>query len=161
MSEAHTEEKPAPFMPMSGVRLLQVFILGAIVGAAVWGLTLFLDKYVFQAILCHGVQSMQCVSGESYAEVSATILSAGIGLYFLVRMQVFRSLLVVLSVLISLWGIIGFTEFLPWYGVGLAAIGLYAIAYVFFVWIARIRIFWLVLVLLLISIVGIRLILSA
>jgi len=159
--EVHNEDKPAPFMPMNAIQLVQVIILGVVVGLCVWGLTFFLETYVLKAVLCQGNQTAKCALGPQYAEATATILAAGVGLYVLVKLQIFRPLLVVLGTVISLWGILGMIATLPWYGRGLACVLLYACAYMLFVWIARIRMFWLVVAVMLGVVITVRLILTA
>lgn len=161
MSEGYVEDKPTLFVPMSLGRLLQVFIVGAVIGLTVWALTLFLERYVFEAILCHGSATLNCESGMQYAEAASTIIGAGVGLYFLAKAQVYRPLLVVLAAAASLWGIISVVQLLPWYGIGLSIVLLYASAYAMYSWIARLRVFWFVMILLLVVIVAVRLIFSA
>jgi hypothetical protein len=159
MDEGYVEDKPALFVPMGLGRLLQALAVGAVVGLTVWALTLFLERYVFEAILCHGAAA--CGSSGQYAEAAATVIGAGVGLYFLAKAQVYRPLLIVLAASASLWGILGLVELLPWYGVGLSVVGLYAFAYGLYSWLARVRIFWLVMVVFLVLIVAVRLIFSA
>jgi hypothetical protein len=161
MNEADSQDKPAFLMSMDSARLLQVVSLGAVIGLAVWAVTLFLKEYVFQAILCHGNQALECSSGMQYSEAVASVIGAGIGLFFLVRIQVFRPLLVVVASMVSMWGIVNLTVSLPWYGVGFACVALYAFAYAAYAWIARIRLFWLVMLLFMILIIAVRLIFSA
>ena len=59
----------------------------------------------------------------------------------LVRIRVYRPLLVVLAVVLALWGIQSIVVVLPWYLalVGMVAVG--ALSYSLFAWIARLRSF--------------------
>lgn len=161
IENAQTEDKPAAIMAMSAAQMLQIFLLGAVIGLVVWALTLFLERYVFQALLCHGSQVTRCSLDTQYAEAAATIIAAGAGLYFLVKAQIFRPLLIALAAAASLWGIVGLTDLLPWYGVGLCTVGLYAAAYLLYAWIARMRAFWFVVIVFLVLVVTVRLIFSA
>lgn len=161
MNETQTEDQAVSLVPMSGARLLQVIAVGAVVGLVAWGLSFFLDKYIFQAILCHGSQAIRCDMGAQYAEGVASVVAAGVGLFFLVRLQVFRPLLVALAAMACLWGIVGLTVEMPLYGVGLSVAGLYAAAYTLFAWLARLRMFWLVVVLLIAVVIGVRYVLVA
>ena len=161
MDEGYAEDKPALFVPMGLSRLLQVVAVGAVVGLTVWALTLFLERYVFEAILCHGNETSSCGYGMRYAEAAATVIGAGIGLYFIARAQIYRPLLIVLAAAASLWGIINLVRLLPWYGVGLSVVLLYAFAYGAYSWLARIRVFWLVMIMFLVLVVATRLIFSA
>ena len=160
MSEIQEEDKHLLFTPVDINKIVAVVLLGAVIGLLVWGLTLVIDRYVLTAILCGGNRDLECANAAIYAESVATIIGAIVGLFFLVRLQVFRPLLVVLAAVISLWGIIGLAGLLPWYGVGLSAVGLYAFSYGLFTWIARIRAFWVVVVLLVVLVVAVRMTLS-
>jgi hypothetical protein len=161
MSEGQAENKPTPFTPISAKRLIQVLLLGAVVGAIVWVLAFLIDTYIVEAVICHGSVLGGCTVGRSYAEAVATIAGAGIGLFGLVRLQMFRPLLVVLAALVSLWGLLGTITSLPWYGIGVSSALLYGFAYAMYVWIARVRSFILVLILLVIMMTAVRLLLNA
>jgi hypothetical protein len=160
MNDVYEEDKRQLFMPIDTSKVIAVIALGAVIGLLVWGLTLVIDRYILTAVLCQGNQVLDCANTSLYAESVATIVGAIIGLFFLVRLQVFRPLLVVLATVVSLWGIIGLAGLLPWYGIGLSAIILYAFAYGLFAWVARIRSFVLVLVLLVVLVMAVRLTLS-
>jgi hypothetical protein len=160
MNDVYQEDKQLPFTPIDANKMVAIILLGAVVGLIVWGLSIVLDTYVLSAILCKGTETLRCAGTSQYAEAAATIIGAGVGLFFLVRLQVFRPLLVVLAATISLWGIVGLADLLPWYGIGISAVLLYALAYGVFTWVARLRSFWLVLVLLIALIAGVRLVLS-
>lgn len=160
MTETQNDDRPAPLIDFDGRKLVAVLVLGAVIGLVVWGLAQLIDRYVLAAFMCAGDDALQCAAGWPYAEAAAHIIGAGIGLFFLVKLQVFRPLLVVLGVLIALWGVIGMASLLPWYGVGGMVIALYAIGYGLFAWIARLRPFWLVVVLYAVLIVAVRAALS-
>lgn len=160
MSDVYEEDKRLLFTPIDASKIIAIITLGAVVGLVVWGLTLVVDRYVLTPVLCGGSQAMQCANTSLYAESVAAIIGAIVGLFFLVRLQVFRPLLVVLAAVISLWGIIGLSALLPWYGVGMTAVLLYAFAYGLFAWIARIRAFWAVIVLLVVLVAAVRVTLS-
>lgn len=160
MNEVYQEDKQVPFTPIDLGKIVAIIVLGAVIGLVVWGLSVVLDTYVFSAIFCKGAGTLQCAGTSQYAEIAATIIGAGVGLFFLVRLQVFRPLLVVLAATASLWGIVGLADLLPWYGIGLSAVFLYAFAYGVFAWVARLRSFWLVLVILIALVASVRLVLS-
>lgn len=153
-------EARSPFMTMTGKQLLQTGLQGMLVGLLVWGMTFLLGNYVFKAVLCQGAISATCGATSQYAEAVATILAAGVGLFGLVRFQVFRPLLVVVAAGVGMWGIVSLTTVLfPWYGVGLACVLLYGLSYLAFAWILRIKLFWVAVVLLLALIICVRLLL--
>jgi hypothetical protein len=160
MSDVREEDKQLLFTPMDASRLIGVLLLGAVVGLLVWGLSLTIDRYILTPTLCQAGQIAQCVNTTVYAEDIAAVIGAAVGLFFLVRLQVYRPLLVVIAVATSLWGILGQVALLPWYGVGLAVVALYAFAYGLFAWVARFRSFWMVVILYVVLVAAVRVALS-
>ncbi|HEU4715827.1 MAG TPA: hypothetical protein VFS14_03280 [Candidatus Saccharimonadales bacterium] len=156
MSDVQEEDKQLLFTPMDASRLVGVLLLGAVIGLLVWGLSLTIDRYVLTPTLCQAGQIAQCGNTAVYAEDIAAVIGAAVGLFFLVRLQVYRPLLVVIAVVVSLWGILGQVALLPWYGIGLAAIALYAFAYGLFAWVARFRSFWMVVILYVVLVAAVR-----
>lgn len=142
-------------------QLIWTIVLGLGVGVLVWGLTNLLGMYVFHPLMCKEGAMSTCGSVSQYSEIIATILASMLGLFILVRQQIFRPLLVVIACAVSLWGIIGYMVVLfPWYGVLLGAALLYGVGYGAFMWILRIRFFWLAVALVVALIVGVRLLFS-
>lgn len=155
------DDKPFAVVPATFGQLAGALAIGIGVGLAAWGLSFFFERYIFQALLCHGSQAIRCDMGAAYAEGVAHVLAAGVGLFFLVRLRVFRPLLVALAAMACLWGIVGLTVEMPTYAIGLSVAGLYGAAYLTFAWVARLRMFWLVVVLLVAMVVGVRYVLVA
>ena len=142
-------------------QFLFVALTGMIVGILTWGLANLIGTYVFHPLMCREASMSTCGSVSQYSEILGTIIASGAGLFGLVRLQVFRPLLVALASAISLWGLIGYTVVLfPWYGVLLSAALLYTVSYMAFMWISRIRLFGLAIVFLLALVIGIRLLFS-
>lgn len=158
-SPATQDETQPTFMLMTNRDLLSVIMLGGVIGMITWGLSWLLGNYVFEAILCGG-DAIQCSSATMYAEITATILAAIAALFALVRLRVFRPMLVVIAATASLWGLIGAISSLPWYLVMIASIVLYALAYGLYVWIVRIRRFWVAAVVILLLIIAVRYIMT-
>ena len=142
-----------PLLAMSAGQLVRIIAWGAVIGLMVWGLSMLLDMYVFKTLICKGV----CPSGTLYAEAAASILLSGLGLFGLVKLQMFRPLLIALGALISLWGLVTVFGSLPWYGTMLLSGAAYGMAYGTFAWITRVRSFWTVLVILVVIVVAVRL----
>ena len=160
MSENYEEEARAAFVSLEPRKAVSVALTGAGVGVVVWLLALLLGNYVLNPILCHGSQAMKCVPASQYGEMFASVIGAGAGLFFLVRLQVFRPLLVVLAAIVSLWGLVSIADLMPWYGVLLSCAALYMLSYLAFTWLARLRSFGLVAVLFVVLIVAVRYTLS-
>jgi hypothetical protein len=143
MAAKEDEKQPQQetvYVDMSIGQALRVLSLGAFVGLITWGLYFVLETYVLRAIMCQDGQTVGCAT-NGYAEVIAVILASGIGLMGLVKSGIFRPLLVVLTTVISLWGVFGIMSILPWYFVGLYVSLLYATSYLLFAWLARVRSF--------------------
>ena len=160
MSESTESSPPTALISMSIQQLLRVALMGAVVGVATWGLTLLLDIYVFKAIVCQGTNSMQCQASSEYATISASILAGGAGLFGLARMQVFRSLLVVVAATASLWGLEVILQAWDWRVALPLSLVLFALAYSLFAWVARLRSFVMALVVVAVLGVIIRLVLN-
>lgn len=154
------EEYDTRFVGMATGELIKILLLGIAVGLATWGLTYILDTYVYHALLCKG-NALSCNSSSFYASLSATILIALGALLVLIRMHIYRPLLIVLAATISLWGVVTMIGGLQWYWVAIMMALLYALAYGLFAWISRIRYLWLMLLLTVILIVAVRLVLTA
>lgn len=148
-------ETQPQFMLMANRDLAMVILLGAVVGLLTWGLSWLLGTFVFNAILCGGADS-RCASAPLYGEITATIIVAIGALIGLVRLRVFRPMLVVIAATVSLWGMIGSLSSLAWFWVMIASVVLFALAYGLFVWAVRIRQFLAALIVILLLIVAVR-----
>lgn len=160
MAENNQAEDQDFLIPMTIRQLFRVMITGAVIGGLTWGLAMLLDMYIFKGMACRGNESMQCVASLQYANISASILGGGIGLFLLARFQVFRSLLIVIAATASLWGVIVMLQPQGWQVMLPASILLTMVAYGLFAWIARLRSFILALVITAVLVVGTRLVLS-
>lgn len=155
MSDSQIDEPPV-IVPMSTNDVIGVFMLGGLVGLICWVLGILLHHYVFDAYLCQGDITSQCGVAKDYAAVVAGLVGAGVALGGLMRLRIYRPLLVVLASMFSLWGALQMVWGLLWYQGLLVAVILYALAYVTFSWMARIRPFWVALATLVILVVVIR-----
>lgn len=118
---------------------LRIALVGAIVGVAAWGLTFLLERFVLNALFCGDQAAEACVNITTYAGNISAIVVAIIGVVALVKMGVYRPLLIALGAIISLWGLaawlqpLGFVEQLAW------TVVLYVLLYSVYAWIARVR----------------------
>ncbi len=132
------EAKPA-IIDQDGRGMAKIAIIGAVLGVVAWGLALLLERFVLRAMFCGDESAAQCVNIAAYAGNIAAVIVAIIGVISLVRAGVFRPLLIVLGGAISLWGVaawlapLSLPEQAGWSAV------LYMLAYVLYVWIARVR----------------------
>lgn len=144
---------------MTSQQLIQAAVTGVMVGLVVWGLSLLVDMYILQPLLCQGEDGSQCGATLNYAGVIASLIGLGVGVSGLVYFRVFRPLLVGLAAMITLWGLTAMTVGWAWYLAGLAILALYAITYSLYAWVARLQAFWLAVLISLVLIVATRLVL--
>ncbi len=157
MAELGDEQAKPLVTEMSGQQIGQVILSGLIAGIVAAGATLLFSAYVFKTLPC---VAETCGTGGQYAAVLAGIISGAVALFWLIRLQIFRPLLVVLAVTVSLWGISLYMLNWPWYTVLGVSAGLYAVAYGLFAWLSRVRQFWIVILLVVLIVVAVRFILA-
>lgn len=162
MNEDEHIEKAPLFAAVRPFQFGQVLLVGALVGAFCWILAHVFGLYVLKPTSCTG-EALACAATSQPAAIVATLIAACIGLLGLVKLQVFRPLLIVIAATASLWGVVGIlgTGMLPWYFSLVAVILLHGLAYTTMMWIARIRLFWLAVLISLVLVVALRLIINA
>lgn len=160
MAEKNQVKDQTVLIPMTLRQLFRIIVTGAIIGAITWLLTTLLDLYVFRGIVCRGTESMQCAASLQYANISASILAGGVGLFLLARFQIFRALLVVIAATASLWGVVALLYSVGWQVVLPASILLTMVAYGLFAWIARLRSFVLALIIMIVLVAMTRFVLN-
>lgn len=139
--ESQNETRP-PIVPMLWSDFLSVIVLGGMIGLLVWGAGMLLNRFVFDVYFCQGDVTTQCASAKNYAAATASLVGVAVGLVVLIRLRVYRPLLVLLAAFISLWGVVQLSWNFEWYQGALVALVLYALAFGAYSWIARIRQFW-------------------
>jgi hypothetical protein len=161
MADNQNDDIQTSLVVMSIKKLLFIIAIGILAGAIIWGLAYLLDTYVYKAILCNGKDAVQCISSSRYATTTAVIIGAAVGLFGLVRLHVFRPLLIVISTLVSLWGLISLATSFDWYIQAIVVAAMYGFAFGVFGWLARIRRFYIALVAIVVVVVVTRLILNS
>jgi hypothetical protein len=156
MDESQAEQ-PSYAVAMTNRGLLSVLALGGIVGLFVWGAGLVLNRYLFDVVFCQNGIGNQCAYATSYAEGAAIVIGSILALFGLIRLNVYRPLLVVLASAISLWGIAVMAWGMAWYWGALIAAVMYLLAYGLFAWVARIRMFLIALVATVVLVAAVRL----
>lgn len=136
--------------------MVQVALLGIVLGAVSWILTAVLDRFVIGALACGG-NGPTCDVSTSIAGNVAIVLTAIGGLLGLVRLGIYRPLLVIIAAAIVLWGISGLTLGMQWYEAMAWTVLFTAIVYTTFVWLVRPRFFLAAIILILIVVLASRL----
>ena len=156
--DAEVTEGVSPFVSMSKRDILDVVLCGAGVGLFVAVLYLLLNNFVFSAVLCRPQDLSNCTNAPGYAMIVATVIGAIAGLVALARARVYRPLFIVLFATIGLWAGNILVDTFAWYLVVPVLVALYALAYLLFAWLARMRSFLFAAVLGIVVIVIIRLV---
>lgn len=141
-------------------QLIQIAVLGAIVGVVTWLLSLFIGQLVLTPAMCSDNGGAGCAA-VGVGSAIATVLGGLVGLMGLVRLSVYRPLLIVLAALVSLWGLGSWVNGLAWFEAMSWSVLLYGFAYTAFAWLVRPRPFVPVVVIVLVVVLLVRLLASA
>lgn len=142
MANANIVEQPRPVALLMPWRdSLKVLLAGVLVGLVTFALYLLLDKYLFTPTLCNDLNAGtgRCENKLFFSSSIAMIISAIVGLFFVVQQRVFRPLLVVLLVTIGLWNVLMLTVGLSTWLSALMTVIIFALAYGAFAWLVQIR----------------------
>jgi hypothetical protein len=128
----------AAWATMSVRTVTNIFLYGLLVGVVTFALYLLLERYVFEPILCRESASLaRCDSREPIASGAAILLTSMLGLVLLVRERVYRPILAIIGVAISLWGVFALVAGLPIVLAAIVSVILFAVAYVLFSWLVQ------------------------
>lgn len=155
-----TKESPH-YVSYTRAEMVQTLVIGAVVGVLVWGLTWVLHKYAFNPLMCESGVASKCSDSYSYSLITGQIIAAVVGLIALAQRRIYRPLLVVLASTATLWGLLSTITNWTWYGILIASVVLYAVAYFVFMLLGRIRNLLLSVVAMVILLVVTRLILNS
>jgi hypothetical protein len=136
---AESSNRWVELIDMQPRQLGQIALLGAGVGLVMWIVTMLVRQIIIVPIFCGDPANGICVASAGLAGGAATIIAAFVGLLGLVRVGVFRPLLVVLAAGLTLWGLSSWTVSLSWIEALIWSVILYALCYALFTWVARLR----------------------
>ena len=128
----------AAWETMSMREVVTIFLYGLGVGIITYVAYLLFERFVFDPILCRdSVALVRCESVPSISGGVAIVIGSFVGLVLLVRERVYRPILAVLGVAVSLWGIFALLVGLPWLLAIIIGGLLFALAYVLFSWLVQ------------------------
>ena len=116
---------------------LYVLITGILIGAFVWGSTLLLERYVIDPLACRASTILDCGRSFEIAAGVATVVGAILGIGGLIRVNVYRPLIVAVATLAILWSLPMWVQCLSWPEALAWSAGLYALGYMLFGWLMR------------------------
>ncbi len=121
-------------------QLIRVALLGFVVGIVAWLIMLFARDVALSAIPCGEATKETCATMTAdTAGVIAVLVAGVVGLLGLVKLGVYRPIIVVVAVIVCLWSLSSWTRDLPWFeSITWYAI-LYALLYSLFSWLVRPR----------------------
>jgi len=135
----------------------RTIVFGATTGLIFWLLTILLQRYVIDPIVCkQALNATLCSNSTPLSGNIATILTAVIALVFMVRSGIARPVIIAVATAALLWDLAAWTDGLFWVEAVLWSIGLYALTYALFAWITRYATLWVTIVVSLLIVVIIR-----
>lgn len=122
---------------------LRTVVIGAGLGAVFWIFTVLLNNYVIEPLACQNmVNASVCSNSVPLAGNIATILAGLLGIVVMVRMGIFRPIILAVASAALLWNLAGMTDGLFWAEALGWSVLLYALSYGLFAWIARYSRLW-------------------
>lgn len=141
---------------MSQHQAVQIVLLGIGLGVGAWLLSELIRRVILVPLFCGDPSSIVCANAPDFGANTAAIIVVIAGLMGLVRLSVYRPLLIALAVLVSLWGLGAWTSPLAWYESLAWFVILYALCYIAFAWLVRPQSFMPTIVAVVVAVVLIR-----
>ncbi len=153
------------YIGASRIEVIKIALLGLAVGVFIPAISFLLERFFIEPVFCRSADSFGvCSNGGVTAYYIATGIISLLAIVLLVNWQVFRPLLIVVGVAATLWGFIRYVGDLATNSIFeyyIFSALLFAIAYLLFYWIMRIRVFMLSVLLAIALVVVVRLTLIA
>ena len=112
--------------------------VGAAVGLAYWVMTILLGRYIVEPLACREVATAAtCVGAFGLAGKIASVILATIALLVMIRVSLFRPIIIAVAAAVLLWDLSVWTTGLFWAEALAWSVVLYALSYALFGWIAR------------------------
>ena len=128
----------AAWATMSMRTLANIGLYGIIIGIATFLLYIGLERFIFEPILCRETDALaRCESRQDFSSGVAIVLGSIIGLVLLVRERVYRPILAIIGVAVSLWSVFALVSGLPVVLAAATSTILFGIAYVLFAWLVQ------------------------
>lgn len=117
---------------------VRIIGIGVAAGLLYWVLSTLIGRYVVEPLACRDlVDAAACVDASVTAGRVATVLVALASVFALIRFAVPRPIVVSVASAIVLWSLASFTQGLWWLETLAWVVGMYALTYVLFGWIAK------------------------
>lgn len=140
-STSRSSDSSPSLIDLNQQSIVQVALLGAGLGLLSWLLTLLIRQIVFVPLFCGDPANGACVDATGGAGVVALIITGVVGLLGLVRLAIYRPLVVAIATAVSLWSLGSWITDMFWLEAAAWSVILYALCYVLFTWLVRPRSF--------------------
>ena len=136
MTDYVVEAKPT-IIEQSRNTIFKIAGIGFLAGLLTYALAWLMQHYILKDLICNG--DANCSDGVMFSGNIASIVISIFAVLLLVKVGSYRPLLIVIAAVVSLWGLstwlqpLSDVESAIWYAIA------FALTYVTFAWIARIR----------------------
>jgi hypothetical protein len=155
-----TEEETNVLISPEWIDLIRVGILGLAVGVLIPALGWLLQEFLIAPIFCKETSALAvCAPGDLTTYYIATVVLAVVAVALMANWQVFRPLLVVVAAVAALWGFQRYVgDMVTHAGVEYysSSAVVYALAFLLFYWLLRLKSFALSVVLSVVAVILIR-----
>lgn len=155
-----TDEETNALIAPEWIDLLRVGILGLVVGLLIPALGWLLQKFLISPIFCREVTTLAvCTSGDLTTYYIATVVLSVVAVALMANWQIFRPLLVAVATAAALWGFqryVGDTVSHAGVEYYISSAVLYALVFIVFYWLLRLRSFALSVTLTILAVILIR-----
>ncbi len=155
-----TEEDTSVLISPEWIDLIRVGVLGLLVGVLIPALGWLLQKFLILPIFCKETSALAvCAPGDLTTYYIATVVLSVVAVALMANWQVFRPLLVAVAAAAALWGFqryVGDTVNHAGVEYYISSAVLYALAFLLFYWLLRLKSFALSVTLSVVAVVLIR-----
>lgn len=148
-------------IPTNFKEIARVVLVGAGVGLLVALFSEVISRFFVEPVFCRSADSFAvCANGGTVAFNAALVIVSMIAVAVLVKLNIYRPLLVALGAAASLWSLNRYIGNLSVIEYGLWMVGLFSLSYLLYFWLMRARNFVLSLALLIVAVIVIRVMLA-
>lgn len=155
---ASSTSAPTAYIPTTRSEIIKVVVAGVLAGLLIPLIGILIEQYILAPVFCAGDQNQALCTGASvWGNHIAALVVGVVGFLVLTQWMIYRALLLVVAVTISMWGLAKYGAALTtgsWGEYFLFSALLYGLGYITFYWILRLRNFVASLVLTILAVVA-------
>ncbi len=132
-------QKSQRIIDMNWAQLSRVALVGAVIGALTWGLAILLQNILIEPLFCRSAGNAAiCGNTQGIAFNGAAVLMGIAGVAALVKLAVYRPLIITIASVATLWGAQAWLGELSWFASVVWLALFYAVSYALYSWVVRI-----------------------